>query len=100
MSTQKILKEFEKTYQKTYHTTLKYIICKCSNLDDVNDIVQETYVEFYKKLKENSKIKEKQAFIIGIARNKIMKYIDNKCKIKTVPIFQENDVDSRNGHRD
>lgn len=100
MSTQKILKEFEKTYKNTYRTTLKYVICKCSNLDDVNDIIQETYVEFYKKLKEKSKIKEEQAFIIGIARNKIMKYIDNKCKIKTVSILQESEIDSRNGHRD
>ena len=52
MSTQKILKEFEIIYKNTYNKILKYVICKCSNLDDVNDIIQETYIEFYKKLKE------------------------------------------------
>ena len=48
MSTQKILKEFEIIYKNTYNKILKYVICKCSNLDDVNDIIQETYIEFYK----------------------------------------------------
>ena len=27
---------------------------------EVNDIIQETYIEFYKKLKENKKIQDKQ----------------------------------------
>ena len=55
------------------------------------------------KLKENKKIQDKQAFIIGIAKNKIMKYINQKGKIKTISIFQEKeneekvvDIDSRN----
>ena len=82
MSTQKILKEFETIYKNTYSKILKYVICKCSNLDDVNDIIQETYIEFYKKLKENKKIQDKQAFIIGIAKNKIMKYINQKGKYR------------------
>lgn len=100
MSTQKILKEFEEVYENTYHTLLKYIICKCSNLDDVNDIIQETYTEFYKLLKKNHKIDNKQAYIIGIARNTIKKYITCKSKINTVSIFQQEeitfDVDARN----
>lgn len=84
MSTQKILKEFEIIYKNTYNKILKYVICKCSNLDDVNDIIQETYIEFYKKLKENKKIQDKQAFIIGIAKNKIMKYINQKENINKI----------------
>ena len=103
MSTQKILKEFEEIYKNTYNTILKYVICKCSNLDDVNDIIQETYTEFYRRLKENNKIEDKQSFIIGIARNKIMKYISHKSKAKTISIFQEKEdeesvfeIDSRN----
>ena len=64
MSTQKILKEFEIIYKNTYNKILKYVICKCSNLDDVNDIIQETYIEFYKKLKENKKIQDKQRYAL------------------------------------
>lgn len=102
MSTRKTLKEFEKIYKDTYNTTLKYVICKCSNLDDVNDIMQDIYMEFYKKLEEK-RIEDEQAFIIGIARNKIKKYISSKNKMKITSIFQEDnsketiiDIDSRN----
>ena len=48
MGTQKELEKFEEIYKKTYDVTLKYIICKCSNLEDVNDIIQEIYIELYK----------------------------------------------------
>ena len=71
MSTQETLEEFEKIYQKTYDITLKYVICKCSNLEDVNDIIQEIYIELYKTLKNEKEIKDINAFIHGIAKNKI-----------------------------
>lgn len=48
MSTQLSLENFEKIYDDTYNDTLKYILCKCSNIDDINDLLQETYVELYK----------------------------------------------------
>ena len=38
------LKQFDKIYNLTYNHVLKYIICKCSNIEDVNDIIQETYM--------------------------------------------------------
>lgn len=91
MSTQKSLKEFEQIYKETYKATLKYVICKCSNLDDVNDIIQDIYTELYKILKNETEIKDKKAFIIGIAKNKIRKYFNLKNKIKTISIFQEKD---------
>ena len=51
MSTQISLENFEEIYSSTYKQTLKYIICKCSNIEDVNDLIQETYIELYKILK-------------------------------------------------
>lgn len=72
---------FEKIYNSTYNQILKFIICRCSNLEDVNDIIQETYIEFYKALKSDYKIENNKAFLIGIAKNKIMKSI-NKKKVK------------------
>lgn len=42
MSTQLNLKDFEKIYEETYDKTLKYIVCKCSNIEEVNDLIQDT----------------------------------------------------------
>lgn len=76
MGTQISLKSFEEIYHKTYENTLKYIILHCNHLDDVNDIIQDTYMEFYKRLKKSKKmeLEEGQAFIIGIAKNILKKY--------------------------
>lgn len=40
-------KDFEKIYRQTYSKLLKYIVIKCNNIDD---ILQETYIELLKKL--------------------------------------------------
>ena len=44
MSTQIQEKDFENIYQNTYNKLLKYIVIKCNNIDDINDILQDTYV--------------------------------------------------------
>ena len=46
------IQEFEKIYQNTYENTLKFIIVNCKNIDDINDIIQDTYIELYNKLKK------------------------------------------------
>ena len=59
MSTLIKLNNFEEIYNKTYGKTLKYIICKCQNLEDVNEMIQDTYVELYQTLKNKKNIKVK-----------------------------------------
>ena len=91
MSTKKILKKFEQMYKDTYNSTLKYVVCRCSNLDDVDDIIQETYLELYNALKEKRDISNYPAYVIGIAKNKIIKYFNSHKKSSTISIFQEKD---------
>ena len=52
MSTQLTLENFQQIYNTSYQRVLRYIICKCSNMEDVNDLVQDTYLELYKILKK------------------------------------------------
>lgn len=106
MSTRKLLKKFEKIYNQTYNNTLKYIICMCGNLDIVDDIIQDTYLEFYKVLKDKKEILNVQAYIIKIAKNKIIQYINYNNRIDLVSITRESndeeitlELDSRHRHR-
>ena len=39
MTSQTNLDKFNEIYNRTYSNTLKYIIIKCHNINDVNDIV-------------------------------------------------------------
>lgn len=87
------LKQFEEIYDKTYNKTLKYIICKCSNIDDVNDILQETYLELYKSLIKDKDIDDFEKYIIGIAKNKIKKHYSLLYKIKTISLFTNENED-------
>ncbi len=102
MSSQKNLKKFEQIYNETYDNVLKYVICKCRNLSDVDDIIQETYLEFYRVLQRGKHILNKEAYIITIAKNKMIKYFKLNEKTKSISIFQEKgdeniviDLDSR-----
>ena len=73
-----------------------YIVCKCSNIDDINDLVQETYVELYKILnkKEYIVIENPQNYIIGIAKKKIQKHYGILYKLNTMSIYNnENDLE-------
>lgn len=95
MSTQKIsLENFEEIYEASYNKTLTYIICKCANIDDVNDILQDTYVELYKILnkKQSIVVENAQSYIIGIAKKRIKRYYGLWYKTKE-HINQEEKLD-------
>lgn len=90
MGKKNITKEFEIIYQKTYYQTLKYVICKCHHLEDVNDLVQDSYVELYKRMqKQNTNIENVEAYLIGIAHNLMKKYYGKENKIIAYPFGEE-----------
>lgn len=83
------ISKFNKIYKSTYNNVLKYIIYKCSNIEDVNDIIQETYLEFYNSLIKDKEIDDYHKYIKGIAKNKIKKHYNLIYKIKTISIFSQ-----------
>lgn len=87
MSTQTIsLENFEEIYNNTYNQILKYIVCKCSNIEDINDLVQETYMELYKTLqrKKSLILENITNYVIGIAKKQISKYYGFFYKYKEI----------------
>lgn len=73
MGTQITKETFEFLYNNTYKSILKYTICHCRNLDDVNDIIQDTYTELYQTIvnKKYINLDNAESYIIGIVKNKI-----------------------------
>ncbi len=90
MTSQESLDKFNKVYDDTYYDILNYIIIKCHNVNDADDILQETYLEFWKKINnldiEESKIK---SYLIGIALNKIKKHYTLITRLKELSIFNK-----------
>lgn len=91
MIDQETLKVFDRLYNDTYQNTLKYVICNCSNIDDVKDIVQNVYLEVLNKLRENNSSIMNKSYIIGIARNKVKDYYRFHYKTKLISLFSSTD---------
>ena len=66
-------------------------MCKCSNIDDVNDLIQETYVELYKILKKKKQIvlENYPNYIIGIAKKKLQRHYGLLYKSKIITKLEE-----------
>ena len=81
MSFRLYLENFEDIYNDTYDRTLRYIICNCYNIQDVNDIVQETYLELYKLLQKKKMVEldNYYNYIIGIAKIRMQKHYSKKA---------------------
>ncbi len=94
MASESNLYKFNNIYDDTYSDILEYVIIKCRNVNDANDILQEIYLELWKILnkKELSDINIK-SYLIGIAINKIKKHYSVLERVKTISLFQKNDKD-------
>lgn len=94
MSTHITLKDFEEIYKTTYNKVLQYVICKCENIDDINDILQNTYTELYSILRRKKELKldNPTSYIVGIAKKKIIKHYGILYKFKTASLDMEEDL--------
>ena len=56
--TSQALREFDSIYNETFNEIKRYVILKCKNIADVEDILQNIYADAYKKLKKNMNLKQ------------------------------------------
>lgn len=89
MIDQESLKQFDLLYKNTYLDVSKYVVCKCSKPEDVEDILQNIYLSVFKAIisKRNVTI----TYIIGIAKHKINDYYRFKYKEKIISLFSSKD---------
>lgn len=82
----KIQVNFNEVYNETYEIILKYIVLHCDDLNDVNDLLQDTYLAVYDSLKKKrfSEIRDINKYVIGICKNVLKKYYRFKYKNKNI----------------
>ena len=91
MLDQETLETFDKLYNETYKDVLKYVVCSCSNIEDVKDIVQTIYLEVLKKMEKKNVSNLTKPYIMGIAKNKVNGYYRFNYKAKIVSLFSKQD---------
>ncbi len=87
MIDQKALNTFDKVYNESYSTVLKYVVCNCSNVEDIKDIVQNVYLELLKIFQKDPFFNKGNAYIMGITKNKVNEYYRFNYKAKIISIF-------------
>ena len=90
MASQVNLEKFNDIYDKTYSDIMRYVIVKCHNINDTNDIIQDVYFELWKILNKKEVFDTNiKSFLIGIAINKIKKHYSIVQRFKTVSFFDK-----------
>lgn len=88
------LERFNEIYDETYSDIMKYVIVKCHNINDANDIIQDVYFEFWKIMNKKEIFETNiKSFLIGIAINKIKKHYSIIQRFKTISFFDKDSND-------
>lgn len=87
MINQTALNKFNKIYNDTYKDISKYVVLNCSKMDDIDDIIQNIYLDVFKYIKKNYNIDK--TYIIGIAKHKVKDYYRFRYKDKIISFFNK-----------
>lgn len=73
---------FDTAYDAYFQKVTAYVVAKCSNIEDVKDIVQETFAELYRIIQRKGAlyIKNAEAMVFRIAKCKLSDYYKSKKK--------------------
>ncbi len=92
MTSERILNIFNKLYNDTYLEVSKYVVCNASKIDDVEDIIQNIYLEVFRLVKKDKDIN--LSYIMGITKNKVKDHYRFKYKDKLLSfIFKDNSLE-------
>ena len=87
-------KDFEEIYNNTYEIVLKFAIIKSNNIDDVKDIIQDTYLELLKiiKRKKYLELENVNNFIFGIENNIIKRHYSKRKKNNLISFYVDDEL--------
>jgi RNA polymerase sigma-70 factor (ECF subfamily) len=85
-------REFNGIYDSTYSDIYKYVLSKARNIGDIDDIVQNIYINFYNRLKKGVEIKEPVKYLVKTAKHEVYKnYRVFDRLAKHVPVFSKSE---------
>ena len=93
MSVKITREKFKEIYQTTYNNTLKFVIVRCNNIESVNDIIQDTYLELLKIIKKKKVVEVDNInnYVLGITNNIIKRHYHKKNKENIISYYQESE---------
>lgn len=72
---------------------LRYIICRCAAPSDIGDLVQNTYLALYQRLRRSGEpVRDPQHYVMRIARNELYHHYGAASMLRNcLPVFSPHD---------
>ena len=82
---------FDSVYDDTNKSVTRFVVSKCGNFEDAEDIVQNVYTRFYQRISQKGyeDIESPEAFLINIAKFECKTYFSVKKKNEKVTSFSD-----------
>lgn len=86
---------FNNAYEQTFDAVSRYVACKAAHFQDSEDIIQNVYARFYKRISEKGfeDIENVEAFIIKIAdfecKTFMSGFIKHRDRVRSMSDFSE-----------
>lgn len=82
---------FNRVYDDTNNAVSRFVVSKCGNLNDAEDIIQNVYTRFFRRISEKGydDIESPEAFLINIAKFECRTYFSVKKKNDKVSSFAD-----------
>lgn len=92
-------RHFEEVYEKTKRSVTLYLIAKCKGFDDINDVLQEVYMEYFRTIQRKGieYVDDEEAFLIALCKRKLASYysfwdrISNRISLDVTAASELND---------
>ena len=86
--------DFERLYHLTYRDVSAYVIAKCRNPENAKDILQNTYIAFWKRLDRGKPIPDSEcaAYLKTVARHEAGRLFAEESGRNTVYDDSEEDI--------
>ena len=82
---------FNRVYNETCRSVSRFVVSKCGNMEDAEDIIQNVYTRFFKRISEkgHEDIESPEAFLINIAKFECRTYFSGRKKDDKVTSFSD-----------
>jgi RNA polymerase sigma-70 factor (ECF subfamily) len=86
---------FDAVYDKTYDGMRRYVAIKCADPNDISDVLQEIYLEYYRLLRRKGLdyAENDAAMVFTIAQRKVKRYYSRKEKLRKILPLVSKDLD-------
>ncbi len=84
---------FTQLYEETYDAVLRYIVCHCASPSDIGDLVQNTYLGLYQRMRRTGEtVRNPHHYVMRIARNELNHHYGATRMMRScLPVFSPHD---------